>query len=186
MNQFVLNLEDLRHGVRVAHLSVKIGEKMNLKNEDLKKIEIASIFHDIGKAYLDQNILNKPGRLDKEERIHIQKHVEYSCIEILKMNMENTKGIAKIIRYHHENFDGTGYPEKLKGKQIPIGSRIIRIADVYDALTFDRVYRNKLTHEQALKIMEEEKRYFDPILFSGFLKLFAKNSFPKIYANQKL
>lgn len=130
---------------------------------------------------MNQNILNKPGKLEKYEKRHIEEHVEYSCMEILRMNMENSKEIAKIIRHHHENFDGTGYPEKLKGKQIPLGSRIIRIADVYDALTSDRVYRKKLTHEQALKIMKREKQHFDPILFSVFLNLFTENS--SLYIN---
>jgi putative nucleotidyltransferase with HDIG domain len=162
----VVNLDDIKHGIRVANYSVDIAREIKLSKHKVEDLYIAGLFHDIGKAHIDQSILNKPGMLTKKEKDQIFKHPIYSYEEIL--NIGYPKEIALYILHHHENFDGTGYPHGLKGFAIPIGARILKISDVFDALTMDRPYRNKLTVKEALQIMDGEKATYDPELYLAF------------------
>lgn len=163
----IIYLEDLRHGVRVVNMSEKLAMALNFSETKMRSLYFAALFHDIGKAYIDQGILNKKGALVQEERKIIQEHVIYSAKEVLNMGYSNE--IAEIIKCHHENFNGTGYPTGLKGEEIPVSSRIIKICDVFDALTSDRVYRDRLDKETALDIMLSEKENFDPKIFQIFI-----------------
>ena len=159
-NGKVVYLKDIRHGVRVAEMSVLIAKKLGRNEKVLEDIYIAGLFHDIGKAYIDKNILNKPGKLTEDEREVIKKHVVYSSSEVLKMGYSSE--ISNIILYHHEDYDGGGYPNGIKGEQIPIDSRILKVSDVFDALTSNRVYRGKLASLEAINLMLLEKNKYDP------------------------
>lgn len=166
----VINLEDMQHGIRVANTCKKFAEYVGLQKKQISNLYAAALLHDIGKALVDQNILNKPGKLSSEEFEQVKRHSEYSYIEILKTGYP--KEVALIALYHHENFDGTGYPLGLKGEDIPIESRILKIADVFDALTADRPYRSKLTVNEALEKMTTERETYDTELFFLFLEQF--------------
>lgn len=159
-NGKVVYLKDIRHGVRVAEMSVLIAKKLGRNEKVLEDIYIAGLFHDIGKAYIDKNILNKPGKLTEDEREVIKKHVVYSSSEVLKMGYSSE--ISNIILYHHEDYDGGGYPNGIKGEQIPIDSRILKVSDVFDALTSNRVYRGKLGYAEAVNVMLREQSKYDP------------------------
>lgn len=165
----VINLDDINHGIRVAGLSLKLSKELNLSVYDTQIIYVSSLFHDIGKAYLNQDILNKPSRLTKEEKKHIEQHPFYGYREILQLGFSSE--IALNILYHHENYDGTGYPIGLKGDNIPLGSRIIRICDIFDALVSNRPYRKSLSVEKAIEIIKSEKKNFCPFIFKSFIKM---------------
>lgn len=163
----IIYLDDLKHEVRVVKISERIARALGYSDLELKDLTLAALFHDVGKAYIDHKILNKKDKLRDEERRIIQEHVIYSAKEVLNMGYSNK--ISEIIKCHHENFNGTGYPRGLKGEEIPISSRIIKISDVFDALTSDRVYREKMNRETALKTMIFEKENFDPKIFEIFM-----------------
>lgn len=163
----VVNLDDFKHGVRVAELSLNVSHLLKLPNHISNKIYLSALLHDIGKAFLDQDILNKTGKLSVKEKKHINKHSYFGYLEVLRLgyNVE----VALNVLYHHENYNGFGYPTGLKGYNIPIGARIIRICDVFDALLTNRPYRNGLTIDEAIKIMEDEKINFDPNIYKVFI-----------------
>ena len=173
----VINLEDLEHGVRVANYSIEIAKQANLSNKLFQSLYFSGLFHDVGKAYVNQDVLNKPGKLTNHERIQITKHPIYSYEEILSIGY--SKEVALNILYHHENWDGTGYPNGLKGQSIPIGARILKIADVFDALTVERPYRGRLTINETLMIMEKEKTTYDPELYFLFTEYLIKTYITK-------
>ena len=132
--------------------------------------------HDIGKVGIPDSILLKPGRLNPEEFEIMKRHVEYG-VEALDYRMdESTAEISfietakEIIEFHHEWFDGTGYPKGLAGLDIPLPGRLMAIIDVYDALTNKRVYKDAISHKDALDILREEReRHFDPVIFAAFM-----------------
>lgn len=164
-------LEQLKdHNRKVGELSFKLAKFINMKNKECNIIYAAALNHDVGKLYIPHKILNKPGKLDKKEFEIMKKHPVYSY-DYLKNNKELHEEICIIAKYHHENYDGTGYPEGLKGVEIPLGARIVRICDVFHALTSDRVYKGKLECNSALEIMLNEERYYDPEIFKAFIKL---------------
>lgn len=166
----MINLEDLKHGIRVARYSSEVAMHINYymsKGDRLEKVYLSGVFHDIGKAYIDQDILNKPGKLTYQERLAIQKHPLYSYTEIKKLGFSHE--IATNILHHHENFGGTGYPDHLKGTDIPIGARILKICDVFDALLMKRPYRDALSIEDAFLIMDSERENYDPFIYDIFI-----------------
>lgn len=138
------------HNYRVSRYSLMMMQMID-PNHDDETLRLAAGFHDIGKAKLDPAILNKPGKLTNEEFEHIKKHPVYSY-EILKEKL-NEK-VAFIARCHHEKLDGSGYPDGLNAKDIPIESQIIEVADIFDALTTSRSYREAYSFDKALQIME--------------------------------
>ena len=144
-----------KHSNRVQDYSVKIARKLGLSGEINYNIALASLFHDIGKCFIPDEILNKPSRLSEDEFNYIKKHSTYSS-ELLHGKF--IEDIAKIVEAHHERLDGTGYPKGLKGNEIRIEAKIIAVADSYDAMTSNRAYRNALTHEAA---MDELKNCID-------------------------
>lgn len=163
----IVNLDDIRHSVRVANLSLDMARLLYFNKPDIDNLYLACIFHDIGKAHVDQVVLNKTDVLTSDERFHIQEHSYFSSQEM--KNLGYSKDITDIILYHHENYDGSGYPKGLIGDSIPIGARILKITDVFDALTMDRPYRKRLSIQETLKIMENEKHLYDPELYSLFI-----------------
>ncbi len=137
-----------KHGNRVQDYSVKIASKLGLSKEINYTISLASLFHDIGKCFIPDEILNKPSSLSSNEFDYIKKHSSYSS-ELLKGKFNDD--IAIIVEQHHERLDGSGYPSGLKDKDIRIEAKIIAVADSYDAMTSDRAYRKGLTPNVALE-----------------------------------
>ena len=158
------------HSERVTRLSVDLGREMAMNRIELENIRIASLLHDIGKIGIPEVILNKPGRLTDEEFEIIKSHPSLG-VKILE-KVEFLNDIIPIIRHHHERFDGKGYPDRLVGHRIPFSSRIITIADTYDAMTSDRPYRKALSQEAALtEIIRCKGTQFDPDIAEAFVKM---------------
>lgn len=159
----------LEHCKRVSDLAILLCRTLGVDKSTLYTTVFSAAVHDVGKKYLDKNVLDKPGRLTQREYEYIKMHVEYGVSVLVEKGYFNAK-ILRSVLYHHENFDGTGY-KGLKGKEIPLGARIIRICDYWDAITTDRPYRSKLSKDEAIEILMKDKRFFDPILFEQFINL---------------
>jgi HD-GYP domain-containing protein (c-di-GMP phosphodiesterase class II) len=141
----------------------------------LKTIVAGALLHDIGKIKVSDAVLKKSGRLTEEEFRQIQRHPEFG-LELID-GKEFPWDIKPLILHHHEKVDGAGYPLGLKGEDIPVGARIIGIADVFDALTSDRVYRAAYTPEKALGIMEQDAgTAFDPVLLARFAEMIRRGA----------
>lgn len=139
-------------------IAVKIAQKLNLNEEDIVKIKMAAMVYDIGNMLLPESILLKPGPLDDSERREVQKHPIVAAKEILDP-MSTAKNIITLIEHLNENYDGSGYPGKLRGESIPIGTRVLVVVDSYFALVSERPYRKAYTSEEAIKILEEGSGY---------------------------
>lgn len=158
------------HSVDVCIYSVITGKNLGLNHEELTELGIGAILHDIGKCKTPNEILMKPGRLDEEE-FHVMKLHTIHGFEIISNTPNLTKRIANIACQHHEKWDGTGYPLGLSNYQIDKFSRIVTAADIYDALTADRVYRKRdLPHEAAEYIMGNSSILLDPEVTQVFLR----------------
>ena len=158
------------HSDRVASLALLLARELGLRTSMLKTVVAAALLHDIGKVKIDDAILKKAGRLTEEEFHAIQKHPELG-VEMLR-GKEFPWDIKPCILHHHEKLNGRGYPLGLKGEDIPLGARIICIADVFDALTSNRVYRAAYDTEKALAIMNDEAgTSFDPVLLRCFVDM---------------
>ena len=160
------------HSERVHGLSMEIGMQCNLDDNQLGALEIGSAFHDVGKIGIPDSILMKPGKLDKDEWDTMTTHCEMGQKILLATELEGSKRAGAIIRHHHESFNGNGYPDKLSGEDIPICSRIISIADSYDAMAVTRSYHKARSHPEIMKILHEETgQKHDPYLMKIFVKL---------------
>lgn len=158
------------HSDRVASLALVLAKECGLGPHMLKTIVAAGLLHDIGKMPVADAILKKAGRLTENEVLQIQKHPAMG-VDLLR-GKEFPWNFKPLILHHHEKLDGTGYPMGLKGEDIPLGARILSIADVFDALTSDRVYRPAFSAEEALRIMNESSgSSYDSILLRRFGKL---------------
>ena len=156
------------HSERVTHYAEAIGRFLLFNDEEMRVLGICAILHDIGKIAVPEQILDKPGKLTDEEYDEVKKHPRAGTNIISSIPSYDT--ILSGILYHHERWDGTGYPERLKGEEIPLNARIICVADVYDALAADRPYRKAWSREQALAFFEEQKgKMFDPHLVDIFI-----------------
>lgn len=149
------------HSKQVRKLSIAIAQMMNLNESEIRDIAFAATLHDIGKIGVSRNILNKPGKLSLKEFKMIKQHPVVAD-EVLK-NIDELGTIRKIIRHHHERYDGTGYPDQIKGDEIPLGAKIVSVADAFDAMTSNRPYRKALSYDSAINILNQEKwLQFDP------------------------
>lgn len=158
------------HAERVSAYSAHIAEKLGMSEEEVRNIRFVALFHDIGKIGVPDSVLNKPGRLSTEEFDQMKQHTVVGG-EIIK-DLDMIPGVFVGARYHHERYDGTGYPEGLKGAEIPQIARIIAVADAYDAMTTNRIYRNRLTNEQALSELEKGMgTQFDPDAVSALIDM---------------
>jgi putative two-component system response regulator len=142
------------HCDRLSKYSVALGEKLGLPQDLRVALRRGGLVHDIGKLSVPESILLKPGPLTPEERKIMEQHTVIG--ERICAPLRSFRNVLPIIRHHHEKWDGSGYPDGLKGEQIPLTARILQITDIYDALTTDRPYRKALPLDKALSIMREE------------------------------
>jgi putative two-component system response regulator len=156
------------HNRSVADYAVKLGKQMGIDSKELTILHIAGSLHDIGKIGVPEAVLQKPGPLTDEEYDMMKKHPAIG-VTILG-SLPNFASISDIVLYHHERFDGKGYPTGLKGMDIPVLARITAVCDAWDAMTSDRVYRSKLSVEEAKRRLQEGSgTQFDPDMVDGFL-----------------
>ncbi|WP_036221925.1 HD-GYP domain-containing protein [Mesoaciditoga lauensis] len=156
------------HGERVSKYATLVAERLGIDGKLLEDLRMAAWLHDIGKIGIRDKVLNKPGKLSLDEFEEIKSHPVKGA-EILS-EVPSFRKMVPWVKYHHEHWDGSGYPEGLKGKQIPLEARIIGVVDVYDALTTQRAYRKAFSPEMALQIMKNESgKSFDPVVLAAFL-----------------
>lgn len=170
------NGERGRHVIMIRELTRKILERLALKTDryhlnarDIDLISNASALHDIGKIAIDKSILNKPGKLTPEELELVKSHTVIGADMLWDLEEYRNEPLVRyawqICRYHHEHYDGSGYPEGLKGEDIPIAAQVVSVCDVYDELVSKRVYKDMFSHEKAMQIIcGEEKEAFNPLL----------------------
>lgn len=166
------------HSERVHGLSKKIGEHCGLSNNEINILDIASSFHDIGKIGIPDHILLKSSQLDESEWKIMKQHSEIGAEIMVSTELEGSQQAALLIRHHHEHYDGTGYPDKLSGENIPICSRIISIADSYDAMAVTRSYHHARTHPEIMAILHKETgNKHDPKLMRVFCEVIESSEF---------
>lgn len=162
------------HSVRVSEFGVEIAKKLSLPSHDVDIIRKGGLLHDIGKIGVREDILLKPERLTPEEMEHVHSHPKRG-FEICQP-LTSLEEVLACIRSHHERYDGTGYPDGLKGDKIPLCGQILAVADTYDAMTTDRPYRKAMAKETAIKIFEDEidSGQWNPKIVKAFLETLKK------------
>lgn len=159
-----------QHVESTATIAERIAKELQMPGEEIEDVKRASILHDLGKVAIDDKILSKKGPLNDKERVIVQAH-PWIATEILR-DIHALRGSIPAILYHHERYDGTGYPLGLRGEQIPLAARIVAVADVYQALVSNRPYRKALSKRTALDIIKRDAgKHFDPRIVKVFLKL---------------
>jgi HD-GYP domain-containing protein (c-di-GMP phosphodiesterase class II) len=149
------------HADRVSRIAGAIARELGVSEHEIEQIELAGLLHDIGKIGVEDRILMKPSRLEPDEQELMRLHPIYGA-SILEPSAA-LRPLVPIVLHHHENFDGSGYPEGLKGAEIPLGSRILLVADTYEAMTSDRIYRKAPGHEKAIEQLHKFRgTQFDP------------------------
>lgn len=181
------------HSIRTkAMVKLLADEMLNQKlhseifsHENNKIIANAALLHDLGKLYISHSILSKPGKLTSEEYEIIKAHttigrdIIMSCTNISECNNKQLQFVLEVVYSHHERWDGSGYPQGLKGEEIPILARLMAVADTYDAITSKRIYKEASSHEKAIEIiLKGSGIYFDPQVVDSFMTL--KDAFQNI------
>jgi two-component system cell cycle response regulator len=158
------------HSRDIAGLVRLVGRLLGIRGDAATELELAARFHDIGKVAVPEEVLRKPGPLDDREWRLMACHAEWGA-ELLR-HLPECETIAQIVRHHHERYDGGGYPDGLKGDQIPVGSRIITVCDAYDAMISDRPYRRALPRRDALnELRDGAGEQFDPAAVAAVLSV---------------
>jgi HD-GYP domain-containing protein (c-di-GMP phosphodiesterase class II) len=174
---FVLTLSQMRsiddytyqHSVNVGVLSLLIGIDMDLSKDKLKELGIGAMLHDVGKTMIPEDIIKKTSKLTKEEYRQVQKHTEYGYEMLCQTDI--SQEAAQIALFHHEKYDGTGYGRGLKESTIPYLARIVAVADVYDAMSNDRVYQRKSSHDKVFReVTHLGNTHFDTVIMETFAK----------------
>ena len=156
------------HSYMVGELAARVAKKMGLETEQVELARLAGSLHDLGKLAIPEEILRKPGPLNEAERLVLERHPQIGFRMLDSLGVEP---VASWVLHHHERWDGDGYPDRLGGDAIPLGSRILFVADAYDAMTTDRVYRSKLSHERAISELERcAGTQFDPDVVAALLE----------------
>jgi putative two-component system response regulator len=172
LNQ-MLDLKDLNTGVhstRLAEWAVRIGQEIGLDEAVLEDVEVAALLHDAGKVSVPDAILRKPGPLDPEEWRVMRMHPEFSWA-VLRL-VPGLERASLFALHHHEKYDGTGYPGRLRGEDIPIGARIVSVIDAFDAMVANRPYKAGLPCEEALRRLQKDSgSHFDPVVVRHFLPI---------------
>lgn len=164
------------HSQRVAQIAVEIGRVLGLPPQALDRLYHAGLLHDIGKLAIPETIIDKPGALNTSERLTIHGHPElgYELLQPLAQSL--TTPVLQAIRYHHERWDGNGYPNNLQGNEIPLFARIISVADAYEAMTAERSYRKPFTPEEAVeRLLADSGRQFDPRIVAALVRSLQHN-----------
>ena len=174
IKSLVFSLEDkdkyiAGHSRRVTDIAMTIGKKIGLRSDELEDLQWAALLHDVGKIAVNQAILKKPGKLSSEEYRHIMIHTQVGPRIVKKVANDS---IVKSIRHHHDRYDGKGPYQNTRGESIPIGARILAVADALDAMTSERPYRKALTLEQAIsEIKKCAGSQFDPVIVDVLIKI---------------
>jgi response regulator RpfG family c-di-GMP phosphodiesterase len=164
------------HSMRVANYSVEIARALSLDSDLIDLIALGSELHDVGKIGVSESVLHKAGKLSDAEYRHIMEHTVIGA-RILGPLMRDAPGALAIVRSHHERLDGTGFPDGLKGNQIPFEARLVSVADAFDAMTSVRPYRPSLSVQHAMRELEEGKGVqFDPDMVAAFLRAYHEGS----------
>ena len=172
---FERSYETEEHAERIGHICAIIGERLGLSHDEQDKLRLFSILHDIGKIGISDQILNKPSSLTDEEFTVMKTHPEIGYR--IAMASPDFASIAELILTHHERWDGTGYPNRVAGDKIPLLARILAIADAYDAMTMDRIYRKALPREVAIdEIRTNAGSQFDPTIACVFLQILEQSN----------
>ena len=159
----------INHGIAVSNLAYQVGETIGLPQDQCYELSLAGVLHDIGKLRLSRYVSGKENPLVVEEIKYVRRHPQLGC-EALQ-NRGYSSFVLETIYYHHENYDGSGYPQNLQGEEIPLGSRILRVCDTYAALTEKRPYREAFEPETAIRLMIDEIKSFDMQVFLAFMKV---------------
>jgi HD-GYP domain-containing protein (c-di-GMP phosphodiesterase class II) len=169
------------HSARVGAYSAGIGRMMGLGDADVRLIYYAGLLHDYGKIGIRDDVLLKPAELTADEYEHVKEHPLHTFRLLSKIRLpEDLADIPVVAAAHHERWDGSGYPNGLKGEEIPLGSRIVAVADAYDALTEERVYQEAWNPQKAIaELKRQSGRYFDPDVIEAFLEYFAAEVEPR-------
>ncbi len=159
------------HCDRLSDLAVLLGEKLTLPARDIAALRRAGIVHDIGKVAVPDSILLKRGPLNAREWEQMRRHPDEGARIVAPL--KSFKDVVPVVRHHHERYDGSGYPDHLRGEEIPVTARVLQVVDVFDALTSVRPYKRALTREAALGVMDDEVRrgWWDPSIFAAFRDL---------------
>jgi HD-GYP domain-containing protein (c-di-GMP phosphodiesterase class II) len=180
LNQ-LLDLRDLNTGVhstRLAEWGLRVARDLGVAEECMPDLEMGALLHDIGKIGVPDNVLNKPGRLTAEEYEIVKRHPEFGWTVI--RNLPGLERTSLYVLHHHENFDGTGYPARLRGSETPIGARIVSVIDAFDAMVSSRPYRAGLPLEEAIKRLHQSSgTQFDPDVVKSFVR-FAQSEMPAV------
>lgn len=161
------------HSERVTQYSVSLAAAMGWSEEQLEQLRQAALLHDVGKVGVPDNILKKEGPLTAEEWKEMKKHPLHTVM--ILNGVAGLQGILPLAQYHHERYDGKGYPTGISGNDIPLGARIIAVADAFDAMTADRIYRKAMSVTKAVEIIKEcAGTQFDPQVVSFFIKMLEK------------
>jgi HD-GYP domain-containing protein (c-di-GMP phosphodiesterase class II) len=155
------------HAERVSSQSRLVARRLGLPPREVRRVECAARVHDVGKIIVSSEILEKPGRLSRYEHAEIERHAAFGAR--LVASLEDPE-LTAIVRHHHERIDGSGYPDRLFGEEIPIGSRIIAVTDTFDALTSSRPYREAFSAGAAIQLLKAEAGCtLDPRIVTAFV-----------------
>jgi HD-GYP domain-containing protein (c-di-GMP phosphodiesterase class II) len=180
LNQ-LLDLRDLNtglHSTRLAEWGLLVARSLGVSERDMYELEMGALLHDIGKVGVPDSILNKPDKLTPEEYEVVKRHPEFGWTVIRKLR--GLEQSSLYVLHHHENFDGTGYPAKLKGHETPIGARIVSVIDAFDAMVSARPYRKGMPIPEALRRLHEVSgKQFDPAVVNSFTE-FAQNEMASV------
>lgn len=161
-----------RHCDRVYQLTAQLGQRLHMPAQDLQHLAVAARFHDIGKLGIPDAVLHKPGRLDAQEMELMRSHPLRGERVFLATGRGDAAPVARLIRQHHEAWDGSGYPDGLCGEQIELGARILSLVDGYDAMITDRPYRAGMPHAQVMRTLAAEVgTRLDPQVHAHFLQM---------------
>jgi len=177
----LLDLRDLNTGVhstRLAEWGLRVARDLGVPESRMPDLEMGALLHDIGKIGVPDHILNKPSRLTAEEYEIVKRHPEFGWTVI--RNLPGLEQTSLYVLHHHENFDGTGYPARLRDSEIPIGARIVSVIDAFDAMVSSRPYRAGLPLEEAIKRLHQSSgTQFDPDVVKSFVR-FAQSEMPAV------
>jgi HD-GYP domain-containing protein (c-di-GMP phosphodiesterase class II) len=159
------------HGQRMGTIAQMLGQELSMKGQQLDELRYSAILHDVGKIGIPDSILQKPGALNKEEWAQMYEHPIIG--EQIVSPIQHLADASSLVRHHHERFDGTGYPDRLAGEDIPKGARILAVVDAYCAMIDERVYKEAISHEDALdELVRNAGTQFDPDIVVVFIEYF--------------